>query len=195
MNKLTFKILPSKESYDHQVRIEIDGNDYIGDFLGIDPPHFFYQKALFEEGKLLIGRCNCGCEGCFDTIADVEIDEAKIIWRIDNSTKFEFDKLEYTQYINEQKSDFTWEDLNRRVERLVSVQFKGTTIYSHYSFDWASCRIEKNNVVLSFSKKGKPEDYKQELLKFKWNGTDEQNALNRANDFMNKSKIFKKKIP
>ncbi len=195
MNKLTFRILPSEESHDHQVRIEIDGNDYLGEFLGIDPPHFFGQNNFFHEGKLLIGRCDCGCEGCCDTIIDVETIENQIVWKIDESTRFEFDKNEYTQYVNEKRMDFSWENLNRRVERLVSEEFKNTTIYADYDFDWASCRIEKNKILLSYSRKGNPENFRQEILKFDWNGINEEDALNRAKEYLKRNRKIKRKTP
>jgi len=39
VNKLSFKILPSPSTNDHELRILIDDQD----FLGIDPPSFFSQ--------------------------------------------------------------------------------------------------------------------------------------------------------
>ncbi|WP_027003097.1 hypothetical protein [Hugenholtzia roseola] len=106
MNTLTFKILPSEVSNDRQVRIEIDGQDLLGSgFLGIDPSRFFRQKNLFRGGEILIGRCDCGFEGCCDYVADVEISENKVIWNI-KTKRFEFDEYEYTDYIHEKGDRF-----------------------------------------------------------------------------------------
>jgi hypothetical protein len=44
VNKLSFKILPSPSTNDHELRILIDDQDFLGkDYLGIDPPSFFSQ--------------------------------------------------------------------------------------------------------------------------------------------------------
>ena len=91
--------------------------------------------------------------------------------------------------------DFSWENLNRRVERLVSEEFKNTFIYSDYDFDWASCRIEENKISLSYSRTGKPEDFKQEILKFDWNGKNEEDALNRAREYLKSNGKIKKETP
>lgn len=61
-------MLPNPETNDSEVRILIDDNDFLGnDYLGLDPPVFFDQQTFFQAGELMIGRCTCGCEGCFNT--------------------------------------------------------------------------------------------------------------------------------
>jgi hypothetical protein len=72
VNTLTFEISPSPSSNDHQVRIRIDGEDWLGgDYLGVDPPRFFAQATLESGGRVLVGRCGCGCEGCDDVHVDM----------------------------------------------------------------------------------------------------------------------------
>ncbi len=189
MNTLTLKIKPSKDTDDHQVRIVVDGVDYLDNYLGIDPPQFFDQKKLFKKGKLLIGRCDCGFEGCHDIFVDVEINGNKIIWNVDDSTKFEFNKIEYMKYISEKKNDNSWEDLYRRVERLVSIELKNTKIYSDYIFEWASCRIDKNKIVLSYCQRALLKPIKQEILEIRWNGIDCQDAIKQVKEFIKEYQV------
>ncbi len=192
MNRLSFNIIPSPESNDHQVRILIDNEDWLqDDYLGIDPPRFFRQET-FLSGDLLVGRCDCGVEGCGDLIVNVQSDNDKMIWTINDGLNLQFDKAEYTDVIELSKADFKWEDINRRVERLVTNIFNGSQTTDGLTFDWASCRIENHKVCLSFSKKGFPKDFKQEILKIDWDGKTESDALTKADKFLRTNNRLKK---
>lgn len=89
MNNLTFKILPSEQSNDHQVRILIDNDDILrvidSTAIGIDPVVFFSQKSLWPGGELLIGRCGCGCTGCGDETLTVQRKKENVIWLLHHS--------------------------------------------------------------------------------------------------------------
>lgn len=179
MNVLAFDIKPSPESNDHQIRIIIDGIDWLStEHLGIDPPEFFDQKTLFEDGNLLVGRCGCGCVGCDDVRVDVSFSDDEVIWAIEPDNKLSFDKRGYLTLLKEAKIDFSWEDLGRKVERLVSIIFNQKIVENKYSFDWASTRIEPNIVKLSFSKDGE-----QKLYQFGWDGETIDSAIENAKSF------------
>jgi hypothetical protein len=106
MNTLSFQILVSKETNDHQVRILIDGMDILGkDYLGIDPPMFFEQAGLLETGEILIGRCICGEIECGDYPVDVNKVDGKIIWSDNNGLHLEFDKESYLNTVSIAKTD------------------------------------------------------------------------------------------
>jgi len=192
MNILSFKIKPSLESNDHQVRILIEGEDWLrDDYLGIDPPRFFAQDNLLS-GDLLIGRCNCGVEGCGDLIVNVQTDNNKVIWVNRDGLNLQFDKSDYINVIDKSKTDFGWEDINRRVERLISDLFIDTKTNDGLTFDWASCRIENKRVCLSYGKKGLPKEFKQEILKFDWNGKSDNDAISKAKKFLQTNSRIKK---
>ena len=58
LHRIGFALSPRFASNDHQVRILVDEEDWLGDSgLGIDPPEFFAQPALTISGELLVGRC------------------------------------------------------------------------------------------------------------------------------------------
>ena len=60
------------------------------------------------------------------------------------------------------------------------------------TFDWASCRIENGRVSLSYSTQGLSEEFKQEIFKFDWDGKTENDALVKAERFMQENDRIKK---
>ena len=133
-NNLFLKILPSYESNDYQVRVFIDEEDLLKDiYLGCDPTSFFSQNFLKNEPEIIIGRCTCGCEGCSDLSIELILEENTVIWKNENYN-FEFDFNEYRKIIWNAKNDYSWEDINRRVERLVRYIFEGAIVNTGYLF-------------------------------------------------------------
>jgi hypothetical protein len=130
VRSLEFPIRPSPETNDHEVRIVIDGKDILDrldDGMGLDPSEFFEQSALLKGGRVLIGRCSCGTIGCGDFATDVTIGEAFIEWRGDGGI-FVFPTSTYSGLIVGAANDHSWEDVNRRTERLVSQALAGVTL-------------------------------------------------------------------
>ena len=179
-NFISFKILPTIESNDHEVRILIDGNDLLGDdYLGLDPPAFFMQKNLFKTGELMIGRCTCGCEGCSDYPITVYIDVDFINWTDNNGLNLQFEKADYEKSITEAKNNYSWEDVNRRVERFVTELLKNTQTKESYTFDWASARIKEDAITLSYSKNGD-----QKLFELPWDSEVIETGITNAKYFL-----------
>ncbi len=181
MNKLSFKILPSPESNDHEIRILIDEKDILGeDYLGLDPPAFLKQTNFDQNGELMVGRCSCGCEGCRDFLVSVQVQDNIIQWTNNKGLKLKFDNEKYLYAINSARIDFTWEDINRKVERLTTNILKNSETKGGYRFDWASARIKLQNITLSYSKNGK-----QKLFEISWDGQTETNIETKAKQFLN----------
>lgn len=170
------KVDESPESNDHQVRIYIDCNDYLSeDYLGIDPPNFFDQDSLLNGGEAIIGRCCCGVEGCGDLIVNIELMDHLVVWSFHNGQTYEFVPGQYISTINKHSNDYSWEDVNRTAERLVTEVFKGKKIKGNYRFKWASARIKHGFIKLSFE-----DGYGQKLLNLRWNCQDPKSALASA---------------
>jgi len=173
MNTLAFEIMPSPSSNDHQARIRIDGTDWLGqEYLGLDPPRLFAQPSLTDGGKLLVGRCECGCEGCDDVLVDVLRQGQAVLWTNAKGLRLHFDREEYDRLVASAREDFSWEDKKRTAERLVSEVFAGVLLDDGYRFDWASARIRDGVMALSFSKSGT-----QKLFKFSWDSRSPEDAL------------------
>jgi hypothetical protein len=164
MKTLTLNIEPSPTSDDHQVRIQIDGQDWLGkDFLGIDPPRFFSQSTLTTGGEAIIGRCKCGIEGCDDYTADIIVENSVVIWKMNKGHILHFEKTAYLTLIKNAANDFSWESKERTAERRVGEIFKDTRFNDEYRFDWASAQINPGKILLSFSKEAS-----QMTLEFDW---------------------------
>src|SRR5689334_21136408 len=122
MNVLSLNIIPSPISNDHQVRLLIDNEDWLGDeFLGVDPTDFFDQKS-FVEGLLLVGRCDCGVLGCENVLIDVTSTNDTVHWKVRSGQEradLEFALDAYSEMLERARNDFSWEDANRRTERVI----------------------------------------------------------------------------
>lgn len=186
MNNLGFKVLESKGSNDHQVRIFIDLNDWLGEsYLGIDPPALFCQESLILGGEAVVGRCRCGCEGCDDFSVNIEITDHLAIWRPNSGLMLEFALNQYLEAIEKQKYDFGWEDLNRTAERLVTGIFKGKELKGNFVFRWASARGEKGLITLSFE-----DGSEQKLFSIPWDSKDPETAQSAALKVVDKTNYF-----
>jgi hypothetical protein len=182
MNKIAFKILPSPETNDHEIRILIDNEDFLGDdYLGLDPPSFFSQDTFDTNGELMIGRCTCGVEGCSDYPMTITVNEKTITWTDNNGLNLEFDKTEYLSSFATTKADYSWEDIKRKVERLTTDILKHSKTTDGFKFDWASARIKENQITLSYSKNGE-----QKLFDIDWNGQSEAYIKQDAEKFLEK---------
>jgi hypothetical protein len=176
MNALTFEIRPSPETNDHEIRVLVDGVGVLENGqMGVDPPQFFRQFSEPQYQQLLIGRCGCGVVGCYDDIVAVEIGPSGVTWRGRNV--FHFDRTHYDAAIRTASNDFSWEDSNRRAERLVGQILKGCEAEG-FIFEWASARIAPKVMNLSFMKDGR-----QKLLQFVWDGATDASATRGAIDF------------
>jgi hypothetical protein len=65
ISSLSYEILPHHQDNTYEVRLIVDGADWIGtDHLGLAPPDLVRQLTEGHEGHLTIGRSDCGCMGC-----------------------------------------------------------------------------------------------------------------------------------
>jgi hypothetical protein len=176
MNKLKIQCAASPETNDHAASIFVDGEDWLGDeYMGLDPPRLFRQKTLLSGGRALVGRCNCGCEGCDDFIVDVIIDENEVKWKSPKGYLLRFDRTEYDSEIVTKRNDHCWEDNNRTAERLVDAVFDSIVLSDGCKYDWSSARIGKGKITLSFSLNSQ-----QKLIEFGWDPEDPVTAEKRA---------------
>ena len=179
MNKLSFNILPSPETNDHEIRILVDDQDFLGDdYLGVDPVSFFSQ-SFDSEGILNIGRCTCGDEGCGNFPVNVSFNQNTVSWTNNSQLNLQFDKNEYLNAIDRAKNDHSWEDINRKVERLTTEVLRNSQTKNGCIFDWASARIKDKQITLSYSK-----NRNQELFYLSWDGQTEKNIKLNAERFL-----------
>lgn len=115
MSIIEFKLEPANypgDSQGTQIRIYVDGVDYIQDFdhsLGLRPAELYRQDELLGDGRLIYAQCICGCLGCGDSILYVEREDNKVIWWRTGDPPIEFDAEQYAAALEEVKSDTSWE--------------------------------------------------------------------------------------
>lgn len=181
MNTLSVKVFESHETNDHEARIFVDGADWLGeDYLGLDPPRLFSQSALISGGQARLGRCGCGVEGCDDLTAEVVILGTQVEWRGFRGGPLVFERQRYLAELSRQAGDHSWEDSNRRVERRIDAVFAGCALPSGLVFDWASARIGRGKITLSFSTPGGAPGWRQKVVELGWDGEDVAAAERRA---------------
>ena len=163
----------------HYPAIQVDGVDWLGDeYLGLDPPQFFAQPSLTSGGELLVGRCECGCEGCDDVRVEMVRDDHEVVWTNARGLRLHFNRQEYDRLVASAREDFSWEDTKRTAERLVLGLFTGISIDDGYRFQWASARVRDGIMTLSFIKNGA-----QKLFDVGWDGRSPEDALTSAKRF------------
>jgi hypothetical protein len=184
VDELTFTFAPSPGSNDHEVRPLASGLDILesmleeGD-LGLDPPDFFRQPALLQGGQALIGRCSCGVLGCGDQEVDIKVAPDFVRWDMPCGKRFEFDPEQYRSAVVAAASSTSWESMERTAERLVAGLDYSSRAEQGYAFQWASARIRRGQVTLSFSKDGR-----QVLAEVAWNHSDPEDARERVSRWL-----------
>ena len=174
MNKLSYKIAPSEFSNDHQVRLLVDESDILGDEqLGLDPIDFSRFVGSETSGNVLIGRCDCGCIGCDDIAAQVTIGDHTVTWFLLGKT-YHFDRGAYETTIGGIVFDHSWEDIGRRVERILTERIHADTrwVKGHTRFDWVSTRCSRHQLTYSFTINGQ-----QITFSTGWDGQTEDSAI------------------
>lgn len=175
MNLIAWRFEASPTSNDDQVRPVVNDADFLrivaGDSLGIDPPEFFRQPALGVGGKLLIGRCSCGVVGCRDVLVSVSVTGQSITWQGPTSDAHHFDLGQYLESFKSAATNTAWESVGRAAERLVSSLDFANLQGSGYWFEWASTRVARGRVTLSFSNNGT-----QRLFEIGWNEQQAEDA-------------------
>ena len=192
MNKLELNIEPSFESYDFQVRIIIDCNDVYPELLGLDPIDFFKQDFYKPKSEIIIARCECGIIGCFDTTTKIEIADNMIFWSTSNSEKFKFNATEYANCIDQAKNDKTWENIERKMERIIGSEFINYTYLNEYKLDWVSVRNSENQIKISYTRDNPLGYTDQEIFKIDWNGVNQEEAIQKAKNIRDTSGKFQK---
>lgn len=176
ISALKLEVRESQETNDHEVRIMVDGADWLGtDSLGLDPPELQEELArTLPVEDLLVGRCDCGVVGCDDVWVNAARNGLQVEWIGGPTSKVTFDADQYDREVRRFIHDHSWEPLGRRVERLVKDLFSQVVLDGH-QFTWASTRIRPAQVQLAFWN-----GEHQKLVAFGWDGVSEESALSQA---------------
>ncbi|MBL0370914.1 hypothetical protein JJB09_02630 [Rhizobium sp. KVB221] len=182
MSNLSYQILPNPDDNTHEVRLFVDGIDWIeAGHLGLDPPDLVRELTREHRNHLTIGRCGCGVLGCDDLVVDVQRKLYSVEWSCLNRKSAVFDAEHFDSFVATLVKDNSWEPVGRTVERHLNEIFAGRKTGDGYAFDWSSTRVEPNVMTLSVTKNGH-----QKLLQFSWDGETVASALSRGQQFLQK---------
>jgi hypothetical protein len=176
MSRLSYRILPNPDDKTHEVRLIVDGADWIGeDRLGLDPPDLIFELRRTDRDRIIVGRCTCGVIGCDDLVVKVVRTAETVEWSRPDGPAVAFDADQFDDVVGTLARDYSWEPLGRTVERELGVMFSGKVTDDGYAFDWSSTRFRPGVVVLSVTKDGQ-----QKLLEFSWDEATLDSALKRG---------------
>ena len=125
------------------------------------------------SGDVLVGRCDCGCIGCDEVRAKVRIEERSVIWSLLGKV-YHFEIDAYIATLGNLASDHSWEDIGRRVERILTERVQKDTrwVREQTQFDWVSTRCSRNQLTYSFTIDGQ-----QVTFSTGWGGQTEEDAI------------------
>jgi hypothetical protein len=115
----------------------------------------------------------------------VKKEGSKILWTNESGISFEFNRGEYESAVNKSRNDHSWENSDRRLERLLTELFQKVTTKDQFIFDWVSAQINPHAITVSFSKNGK-----QKLLTFQRDKKSEEKTIGNARAFI-KEQLYK----
>jgi hypothetical protein len=158
MDKIEFRVQPTPEFDDHQVRILVNGIDIIPDkMFGLDPvqsvenePALLEQEALTKSGELTYARWSWQSgEIAYDTFEVIRTDQT-VIWTRDSmkGPSFTFAVNQYEEAIAQFRTDYSWETPKRTVERLIGdLDYSALKRYG-MSFSWVSARAYNTDKIM-----------------------------------------------
>lgn len=176
MSNLSYQILPNPDDDTYEVRLFVDGIDWIEmGHLGLDPPDLVRELTSVHRSHLTIGRCGCGVLGCDDLVVNVQRTLHSVEWSCLNRKSVVFDAEHFDCFVAALVTDHSWEPVGRTVERHLNEMFAGMVTDDRYVFDWSSTRIRPDHVSISVSKGGQ-----QKLLECSWDGATLASAQSSA---------------
>lgn len=179
-NVIRFLVVPSPDTNDHEVKIFLDGEDFIPkhwpNMMGMDPDDLLSYRHLSaqdEPHEVTVVRCRCGEVGCGSASVRISGQSERVIW--DDwkgytvkplAETLTFDRNQYMQAVEHAIEDHSWETPDRTAARiLTSIVDHNTLAENNLKYQWASGRIRDSILTVSLSG---PEGYHQILVHLDW---------------------------
>jgi hypothetical protein len=181
LNTISFQVVPSPDTNDHEVKIFVDGQDFIArhwpDMMGMDPDEVLssYHALLPRNNPhdATVVRCGCGIIGCGSASVRISGDTDHVIWEVWQGDRHKpptrilvFDRSQYMQAVKDAVEDHSWETPDRTAARILSSIVDHSALKTNnLKYEWASGRIRE--ATLTISLRG-PQGYQQILLHVPW---------------------------
>jgi hypothetical protein len=180
LHRVEFRVYPSPETNDFEVRVFVDDEDFLRkhwpEMIGMDPYDILSHDVLAPGNTprgVMIARCSCGVWGCGNVSAQISQEGDTVLWdawmedtEASTSGRLQFDKKLYLQAVERAIEDKSWESPDRTAARLLSTILDSEMLAANgLSFQWASGRIRKDAFTVSL---GHPPDCHQILVHTSW---------------------------
>ena len=169
LHTITFRVVPSPETNDHEVEIFVDGNPFINghwpEMMGMDPDDVLsYDKLVPRDDahKATVVRCGCGHASCGSARVRISANQNRVIWDSwagipgnPSPEALEFDRAQYMQAVKDAVEDHSWETPDRSAARiLATLGDRAALTRNSLKYQWASGRIRDD--VFTVSLEGPP---------------------------------------
>src|ERR1043166_4083055 len=179
-NVIRFLVVPSPDTNDHEVKIYLDGEDFIRrhwpNMMGMDPDDllsYVHLSAPDEPHETTIVRCGCGIVECGSASVRISGEGDHVIWdHWQGETggsppeTLIFDRNQYMKAVRHAIEDRRWETVDRTAARiLASIVDHSTLAENNLEYQWSSGRIRDATFTVSLSG---PEGCHQILIHLDW---------------------------
>jgi hypothetical protein len=166
LNTIAFRIVPSPNTNDHEVKIFVDGRDFIArhwpDMMGMDPDDVLSYRELLprdESHEATVIRCGCGVVGCGSVWVRISTKDDHVIWDSWQRDKgnppagtLVFSHGQYTQAVRDAVEDHSWETPDRTAARILGSLVDHGALATHsLKYQWASGRIRDSTLAISLA--------------------------------------------
>ena len=165
-NVIRFLVVPSPDTNDHEVKVFIDGEEFISrqwaNMMGMDPDQLLSYRHLSaqeEPHEATVVRCGCGEVGCGSASVRISAQGDRVIWDDwqgdtgGRPTKpLIFDRNQYMKAVKDAIEDHSWETPDRTAARiLASIVDHSILAENNLKYQWASGRIRHATLTVSLS--------------------------------------------
>jgi len=181
LNTIAFRVVPSPDTNDHEVRILVDGNDFIKQhwpgMMGMDPDDVLSYRELLprdEAHEVTVVRCGCGVVECGSVGVEIFVKGNFVLWDSWQRHKgrppaetLVFSRSEYMKAVKDAVEDHSWETPDRTAARILAslVEHRALAL-NNLKYQWASGRIRKSTLAISLALQ--PSEA-QIIVYFPWN--------------------------
>jgi hypothetical protein len=195
-NNIAFRVFPSPDINDHEVRIFVDGKPFIAehwpDMMGMDPDDILSYCELApreEPHRAMVVRCGCGIPGCGNATVQISSDADYVTWDSWEGVPgkpaagtLTFARDQYLRAVKDAVKDHSWETPDRTAPRiLASLLDHDALALNNLKYQWASGRIRDD--VLAISLEGPPNGH-QILVHVPWNKQSPEEIAREAADLL-----------
>ena len=195
-NSIAFQVVPSPDTNDHEVKIFVDGHDFIAqhwpEMMGMDPDDMLSYRDLSprnEPHEATVVRCGCGIVGCGSAWVRISTEGDRVIWdqwQGDTGNPpakaLVFERDHYIEAVKDAVEDHSWETPDRTAARILgSLVDHDELATNNLKYQWASGRVRDDTLTISL---GGPGGCHQILVHVPWNTQSPDEIAREAADLL-----------